>query len=495
MYSDDDDDDEAEDGEKPKVIQKTQRILEKGRVNLQRSKSELGEQHKRMISHLSKSRNELRAQNKRVIASLSSGVERSRKRINRAITSNGSFKRNGGGGGNHNGGGGGDDDDELYFPRNNGFVNDGCGGTLKAAVNGNEELKENEVGNGDLRAFRGSSVMSASMTMATAATRPPPPPSARDLDSMLMDLGIEPISNGISNDIIVSSSSPKPRMPSPKLYRNHVSRESHFPGNGAPGKREPTALELRLEEGYGEEFEFMDGVATIKRNSAEFDFGGDCQTLKIREDGDDEGYNKTDSGFADEVFSELSRSSTFKRGSQQQQQQQQHYYRNHFEKPKQQQQRWSFKRRDSLSFLPTTDVVDDSESNGERAAAANGGACSPKLAGSASSSSRELHFPGNGMSSIEMSSQRRRQKRIRRLSAQSYTAGGGDGINNGSCAANLSYESIVNANYDESVVGGVSNKSILGSNHRLEGEEGRLKERVEETDCGGHSLPAGRGFF
>ena len=65
-----------------------------------------------------------------------------------------------------------------------------------------------------------------------------------------------------------------------------------------------------------------------------------------------------------------------------------------------------------------------------------------------------------------MSSERRRQKRIRRLSAQSYTNGAKfESVNNGSGSNNLSYESIVNANYDDEDVG---NTSTMGSNHRLE---------------------------
>ena len=131
------------------------------------------------------------------------------------------------------------------------------------------------------------------------------------------------------------------------------------------------------------------------------------------------------------------------------------------EKP---QQRWSFKRRDSLSYLPSTDIVDDS------------GTSSPKLllsgSGDRNFPGRDRNFPGNGMSSVEMSSERRRQKRIRRLSAQSYTNGTAanvGGIINGSGGANnLSYESIVNANYDDEEEEDVNNRSTLGSNHRLE---------------------------
>ena len=483
MYSDEDDDEDEGNkkdisGKQAQLSGKTQKILEKGRVNLQRSKSELGEQHKRMISHLSRSRNELRAQNKRVIASLSSGVERSRRRLNRAIKSNGggSFKRN--------------DFPEMTasyretsttFRETNGFhddADDRDGGATLRVNNG--DFKENRLSNGDLRldlspvpSHRSTVMMSASMTTQpttipgndlkypgnernfSGGTAHPPP--ARDLDSMLMDLGIDPISNGISNDIIISTSSPRNNFRESPNLGNGAKFESYLP-------REPTALEIRLEEGYGEEFEFMDGVTTIKRSSAADDFDGTLKRTEDEDDDEEEKYNKSDSGFADEVFSELSKSSTFKRGNQQQQQHQQPqpHYRNHMEKP---QQRWSFKRRDSLSYLPSTDIVDDS------------GTSSPKLllsgSGDRNFPGRDRNFPGNGMSSVEMSSERRRQKRIRRLSAQSYTNGTAanvGGIINGSGGANnLSYESIVNANYDdEEEEEDVNNRSTLGSNHRLE---------------------------
>ena len=471
MYSDDDDDEDEEDTEKPnKISGKTQRILEKGRANLQRSKSELGEQHRRMISHLSRSRNELRAQNRRVIASLSSGVERGRRRINRKLQ--GSFK-NGGSSSNF------PEMNSSFRETSSNFREVGSDsrdtngfheGSVTLRAN-NGEFKENRSSNGDLRRldlspvpshrslmqqqsnFPGSQAMSASLTMA----RPPP---ARDLDAMLMDLGIDPISNGISNDLIIKN-------------RDAYSNGANF----EPLQREPTALEIRLEEGYGEEFEFMDGVATIKRGSesemsssiqenfremessfreAREEFEG---TLKRNEEEDK--YDKTDSGFADEVFTELSKSSTFKRGSQQQQQQQQHYqqqqqqqYSFQQQQPGQQQQRWSFKRRDSLSYLPNTDIGNDS------------GTSSPKLSGGGNfpgNGGRE--YPGNGMSSVELSSvERRRQKRIRRLSAQSYTNGASSNLQQPPTASNnLSYESIVNANYEEDEE--VNN----GSNHRLDG--------------------------
>ena len=50
-------------------MQKMQNLLKKGRANLSRSKSELGEQNRKIIQHLSRQRSELGEQNKRLLAS------------------------------------------------------------------------------------------------------------------------------------------------------------------------------------------------------------------------------------------------------------------------------------------------------------------------------------------------------------------------------------------------------------------------------------------
>lgn len=46
------------------------KFLEKGKASLSRSKSELGEQHKKMISHWSRSKNEISEQNKKLLANI-----------------------------------------------------------------------------------------------------------------------------------------------------------------------------------------------------------------------------------------------------------------------------------------------------------------------------------------------------------------------------------------------------------------------------------------
>jgi hypothetical protein len=229
---------------------------------------------------------------------------------------------------------------------------------------------------------------------------------------MLIDLGINPT------------------FEPPPPNNNHVVVQQ----NGT-AKREPTPLERHLEEGFGEEFEFMDG-------------GGDMTlTRNVLPPEEKKSCTKTDSGFADEIFSELSRSGTFKRGQQQQQTQQQQttqqptlFYGTQirYQRPLSSQKPQPWKRRDSLSHLPTTDIIgDDDDDNGK--------------------------LP----SQIEMSS-----RRHRRLSTSSYS---GPGVN-------LSYESLVMQSAYEggdkitaAVVDQNGGRSTIESDHRLEEEE--RKER------------------
>ena len=52
-----------------KNVQKMQNLLKKGRANLSRSKSELGEQNRKIIEQISRHRSELGQQNRRLLAS------------------------------------------------------------------------------------------------------------------------------------------------------------------------------------------------------------------------------------------------------------------------------------------------------------------------------------------------------------------------------------------------------------------------------------------
>lgn len=60
---------------------KVQRFLEKGKVNLARSKSELGEQHRRIVAQLSRGRVEMSEQNRKFISSLAHGMEKGKKGV------------------------------------------------------------------------------------------------------------------------------------------------------------------------------------------------------------------------------------------------------------------------------------------------------------------------------------------------------------------------------------------------------------------------------
>jgi hypothetical protein len=65
-------------GEPPQVP-RVQRILEKGKANLSRSKSELGEQHRKVLSQLTKGKSGITEQNKRFLANITSGMDKGKR--------------------------------------------------------------------------------------------------------------------------------------------------------------------------------------------------------------------------------------------------------------------------------------------------------------------------------------------------------------------------------------------------------------------------------
>ena len=67
-------DEESKRGETSQV----QKILEKSKANLSRSKSELGEQHRKVLSSIKQGRNEITEQNRRLLANITSGMNRAR---------------------------------------------------------------------------------------------------------------------------------------------------------------------------------------------------------------------------------------------------------------------------------------------------------------------------------------------------------------------------------------------------------------------------------
>ena len=60
-------------------VPRVQRILEKGKANLSRSKSELGEQHRKVLSQLSKGKSEITEQNRRILANITSGMDKGKR--------------------------------------------------------------------------------------------------------------------------------------------------------------------------------------------------------------------------------------------------------------------------------------------------------------------------------------------------------------------------------------------------------------------------------
>ena len=65
-------------GTKPQQTH-VQKIIEKSKANLSRSKSELGEQHRKVLSSIKQGRNEITEQNRRLLANITSGMERSKR--------------------------------------------------------------------------------------------------------------------------------------------------------------------------------------------------------------------------------------------------------------------------------------------------------------------------------------------------------------------------------------------------------------------------------
>ena len=68
----------SKNGEPPQ-IPRVQRILEKGKANLSRSKSELGEQHRKVLSQLTKGKSGITEQNKRFLANITSGMDKGKR--------------------------------------------------------------------------------------------------------------------------------------------------------------------------------------------------------------------------------------------------------------------------------------------------------------------------------------------------------------------------------------------------------------------------------
>ena len=63
----------------PLHVPRVQKIFEKGKANLSRSKSELGEQHRKVLSQINKGKSGITEQNRRLLANISSGMDKSKR--------------------------------------------------------------------------------------------------------------------------------------------------------------------------------------------------------------------------------------------------------------------------------------------------------------------------------------------------------------------------------------------------------------------------------
>ena len=63
----------------PSNVPRVQRIFEKGKANLSRSKSELGEQHRKVLSQINKGKSGITEQNRRFLANITSGMDKSKR--------------------------------------------------------------------------------------------------------------------------------------------------------------------------------------------------------------------------------------------------------------------------------------------------------------------------------------------------------------------------------------------------------------------------------
>ena len=214
---------------KPKASQ-VQRILEKSKANLSRSKSELGEQHRKVISQINKGRNEITEQNRRLLANITSGMERSKR----------------------------------LFPLN--------GFGMKGSQNGTKTCSNNNGSKDD--DFPNNNPEAARVHKAEAFKAPVPNHQTKedkvnsDLDRMLTDLGLQisaaeaatATTSGQNNNMMTQSV--LVMGPGPSCDRPRVAVSKQALSEGTDSRQ----LEKTLENDYGE-FDFIDGNdATLTRN-------------------------------------------------------------------------------------------------------------------------------------------------------------------------------------------------------------------------------------
>ena len=236
-------------------------MLEKGKENLSRSKSELGEQHRKMISHLSRGRSEIQEQNKRILARVTMGVEKSKKLIPQGLSKNKA---------------------EMGTADGTGKAAAGSAdGTGKAAtglvattasISGSSQTPTTASSGMTRLTMTGRQTSSKMISTLTGRKDSrSPQPIGKDLDSILLDLGINPDTFNVSNN--ANSDTLRPDPPSYDMA-NGTLKAGVSPTNNnggycdnrplsasydtsVPSDLSSLPLERHLEEGYGE-FDFID---------------------------------------------------------------------------------------------------------------------------------------------------------------------------------------------------------------------------------------------
>ncbi len=233
---------------------RVQRILEKGRVNLSRSKSELGEQHKKMVSQLSRGRAEITEQNRRLLASIRSKKFGFKSSSSACTSPTGTplpptF--------------GSSLPEQPYSSSKSGNV---AGRTLSAPVAG-MSMSVGENGHGrptQVSCYYSATVTRRNYKNSAGGSRSPTP--LRDLDAMLIDLGIDPVFGGNKDKDEEALDAGTLRcdnrlscLPRSNAgVRNY--EKAHLEGKQIKQQKvlsESRHLEQTLAKGYGE-FEFID---------------------------------------------------------------------------------------------------------------------------------------------------------------------------------------------------------------------------------------------
>ena len=184
------------------------KILEKGKASLSRSKSELGEQHKKMISHWKFSKNEITEQNRKLLANLGSGIEKT-SMVKKLLP--GSFKK-----------------PSAKETTTSGSVPD---------HEGVQDLP--------LQSSRTTEVLQPNNNLETKEDLP------QDLDGLMKNLGLH------------SSTTKRYDQPHRVVHQSEMSKSLYV--QAGTSESYDLALEKHLENDYGE-FEFIDEGGTLTRS-------------------------------------------------------------------------------------------------------------------------------------------------------------------------------------------------------------------------------------